>query len=106
MNNEIKEMNFSEMLFNRDERLLDYITNLQEENKRLKEIINDDMTTYLKGLEDGKDKMKECYDSVYKSRNEKAIEYVERVCESEKNINPYILHAPTLLNILNGGDEE
>ena len=38
MNNEIKEMNFSEMLFNRDERLLDYITNLQEENKVLKEL--------------------------------------------------------------------
>lgn len=38
-------------------------------------------------------------------RNEKAIEYVERVCESEKNINPYILHAPTLLNILNGDDK-
>lgn len=29
MSDEIKEMNFSEMLFNRDERLLDYITNLQ-----------------------------------------------------------------------------
>ena len=38
MTNEIKEMNFSEMLFNRDERLLDYITNLQEENERYKKI--------------------------------------------------------------------
>ena len=36
MNNKIKEMNFSEMLFNRDERLLDYITNLQKENDDLK----------------------------------------------------------------------
>jgi len=39
-----EEINFSEMLFNRDERLLDYITNLQhrveqleKENERLKE---------------------------------------------------------------------
>lgn len=31
---------------------------------------------------------------------DKAIEYVERVQESENNINPYILHAPTLLTIL------
>jgi len=31
MKDEIKEMNLSEMLFNRDERLLAYITNLQEE---------------------------------------------------------------------------
>ena len=29
------EINYSEMLFNRDERLLDYITNLQKENKYL-----------------------------------------------------------------------
>ncbi len=35
---EIKEMNLSEMLFNRDEQLLDYITNLQQENERLKGI--------------------------------------------------------------------
>lgn len=58
MSDEIKEMNFSEMLFNRDERLLDYITNLQtiereyssllsenaelqQENDRLNNIINE-----------------------------------------------------------------
>lgn len=41
MSDEIKEMNFSEMLFNRDERLLDYITDLQEENDRLNNIINE-----------------------------------------------------------------
>lgn len=35
MSDEIKEMNLSEMLFNRDERLLDYITNLQEEINKL-----------------------------------------------------------------------
>ena len=36
MKDEVKEMNFSEMLFNRDERLLDYITNLQEEKDKYK----------------------------------------------------------------------
>ena len=41
MKDEIKEMNFSEMLFNRDERLLDYITNLQEEKERYKKNIDE-----------------------------------------------------------------
>lgn len=36
MEDETKEINLCEMLFNRDERLLDYITNLQEENNILK----------------------------------------------------------------------
>ena len=98
--------------------LENYIINLQEENERLKEIINDDMTTYLKGLEDGKDKMKECYDSVYKSRNEKAIEYIKNHKETRKHYEPYgtpmgnpnyitthIFGYYELLNILNGGDE-
>ena len=57
--------------------LLDYITNLQEENERLKEEKED-----------------------YKSRNKKAIEYIKNNCyylvdNDDKN----------LLNIL-GGDEE
>lgn len=39
MKDEIKEMNLSEMLFNRDERLLDHITNLQEEVKSANESI-------------------------------------------------------------------
>ena len=36
-------MNLSEMLFNRDERLLDYITNLQKENEVLKKSYSDDV---------------------------------------------------------------
>lgn len=32
----VKEINLSEMLFNRDNKLLDYITNLQQENDGLK----------------------------------------------------------------------
>ena len=35
-----------------------------------------------------------------------AIEYVETIQKSENNINPYILHAPTLLNILNKGSDK
>ena len=36
----------------------------------------------------------------YKEVIDKAIEYIKRVCDSENNVNPYILHAPTLLDIL------
>ena len=39
------------------------------------------------------------------SKIDKAIEYVERVQKSENDINPYILHAPTLLTILKGDDK-
>lgn len=35
-------------------------------------------------------------------RIDEAIEYIEKIQESENDINPYILHAPTLLNILKG----
>jgi hypothetical protein len=90
MNDEIKEMNLSEMLFNRDERLLDCITNLQEENRQTK-------------------LLKERYQlekETYKSRNEKAVEYINSCTWSngiDKEIQ-YSLHVPTLLNIL--GDKE
>lgn len=36
-----EELNLSEMLFNRDERLLDIIKELREENKRLNNIIKE-----------------------------------------------------------------
>ena len=39
------------------------------------------------------------------SKIDKAIEYVERVQKGENDINPYILHAPTLLTILKGDDK-
>lgn len=86
-----------------NDKIKDYITNLQKENEKLKEIINDNMTVYLKGLEDGKDKMKEIFESVYKQRNEKAIEYIEE----RKNLNWYAdgVFVYELLNILQGGDE-
>ena len=68
MANEIKEVNLSEMLFNRDERLLDYITNLQEENERLK-----DFNIKLQATKDRLDK----YDKENQTRIDKAVEYIE-----------------------------
>ena len=68
----------------------DKLTNLQQENERLKkanEILEENWLSY----------MKICG---------KAIEYIKEIQESENNINPYILHAPTLLNILQGSDKE
>jgi len=58
-----EEINFTEMLFNRDERLLDLITNLQEENERLHIQLEDRAYEQIKFLY--KD---------YKSRIDKAIE--------------------------------
>lgn len=52
-----------------------------------------------------------CIEQLLKNENnlqskiDKAIEYIERVQESENNINPYTLHAPTLLTILKGDDK-
>ena len=99
--------------FEERKKLANYITNLQKENEKLKEIINDDMTVYLKGLEDGKDKMKEIFESVYKSRNEKAIEYNYKL--QEKNCHQALFDEPLAseiysiaennINILKGGDE-
>ena len=64
MKDEIKEMNLSEMLFNRDERLLDYITNLREEKKQLKDGWQQEVYDKNKILNDWLD---------LKVRNEKAI---------------------------------
>ena len=50
MNNEIKEMNLSEMLFNRDELLLDYITNLQQENEMMRKLIDEGVENSYKKL--------------------------------------------------------
>lgn len=78
-----------EIMIKDDERSQESIIKLSKENERLSVELNTCMIERNNFL----------------SRNEKAIEYVERVCESEKNINPYILHAPTLLNILQGSDK-
>ena len=48
------------------------------------------------------------YQSDIKTSRQEAVGYVKRIQQSENDINPYILHAPTLLNILNkvGGSDE
>lgn len=56
MNNEI---NFSEMLFNRDERLLDYITNLQEKYEEA----DNDRHKLFEQKEKARELLKEFYDS-------------------------------------------
>ena len=85
--------------------LLDYITNLQEENERLKEnaIHNDKVVDKAKWNE-----------MLYKSRIEKAIEYLEK---SMNNPQPYykylfgdengkVENLDKLLNILQGGKND
>ena len=61
MSEEIKEMNLSEMLFNRDERLLNYITNLQKENEDYKQR-NEKASAFLKHLKNTFDESDEMYD--------------------------------------------
>ena len=91
---EIKENNFSEMLFNRDERLLDYITNLQDQVNALvnvkdklleeNEYLRTDLNTFENTIIEVN---KECNslfnhltkkDLDYKSRVEKAVEYINK----------------------------
>ena len=91
--------------------LLDYITNLQKENERL----NNGFCELKVKCNNGEiDCTNEEYESMiqanmkgslllddYKSRNEKAIEYIENDLKSFL----YSIEYKTLLNILNGGDE-
>lgn len=116
------DINFSEMLFNRDERLLDYITNLQEENHRLKELCDkyeeEHSTTFnlwktniienVPALSDMQEQLED-----YKTRNEKAIEYIKNNVEKDDNgcgvwwygFGYYQEAKDELLNILQGGDK-
>ena len=77
--------------------LLDYITNLQEENQKLKKLCDkyeeEHGTRFIEWVFD-----KTMYED-YKSRNEKAIEWVKK--------NMYYFPRPyELLNILNGEMDE
>lgn len=54
----------------------------------------------LKILQDMEKENKELQNKI-----EKAKEYIGKVCESKNDVNPYTLHAPTLLNILEGNNE-
>lgn len=85
--------------------LLDYITNLQQENERLQEDYNKAMDLVDKGVENSYKLLKD-----YKSRCEKAIEYIKSVDEDILNSmfldESYISNygAVELLNILQNGD--
>ena len=80
--------------------LLDYITNLQEENERLSVELNQNMIER----------------NNYLSRNEKAIDFVKKESKkcysnqtndnSTKVIGNFMWHTDKLLNILNGGDDK
>lgn len=103
--------------------LLDYITNLQEENEKLKELCNKYEEEHSTAFKLWTMKMEEmpCYEEFmnYKSRNEKAIEYCNYNDESLYTFEPDYDYEENmidnyepsnfredLLNILNGGDKE
>ena len=92
--------------------LLDYITNLQQENERLKELINPKTQIFIDtqdieeryGEELYQDYLKEQLDD-YKSRCEKAIKYIYdsyKGVENEDGSLPMYLHDTELLEILGG----
>ena len=94
--------------------LLDYITNLKEENEKFKEYARSYLISKIerknKELELVKTKLIEehnkCYD--YKSRCEKAIEYINKYpCETwyYAKDRQLILRQDELLNILQGVDK-
>ena len=90
-------------------KLLDYITNLQQENERLKKLeykfIDDSGENESFTLEEYLDIGNKLYDSErekedYKSRCERAVEYIKI------NFVEDIITVKTLLNILNGRSDE
>ena len=98
MKDEIKEIlecfsspyiNFSEMLFNRDERLLDYITNLQEENKELGRYYTRANNEFLE----------------LNKRINKAIEYIKGWQSFPHTNGSTHNELRNLLNILEGSDD-
>ena len=76
--------------------LLNYITNLQKENMKL--ISENEAIKNIKYTVD---------ETIYKQRNEKAIEYIENHTENIDRGRYYEDYVETydLLNILQGGDE-
>lgn len=97
--------------------LLDYITNLQEDNKQLKELCNKYEEEHNNAFKLWTMKMEEMPDYEermnYKSRCEKAVEYIKKHLEREY-FDYDILEANTIynrdlykvLNILQGVDKE
>ena len=107
MNNEIKEiLKMLEAMASNDDiaflprqasQLLDYITNLQEENKRLNEnnqAMQEEMSRTWKIADD------------YKSRNEKAINYIRMYYYEDLYDDTLTAFEDKLLNILQGSDKD
>ena len=83
--------------------LLDYITNLQEENERLKEIVENLTTMTVCGDRKQIKSTAQYKLDIYKSRNEKAISYYYKTLkeyETKRAIMP--LEAVEMFNILEG----
>lgn len=123
MNDEIKEIleDIKEIYYFKP--LLDYITNLQQENERLKEksineILKNDFDMCVKDLKKANKKIEKLED--YKSRIEKAVEYIEkeksnymRSCDISNATNregliisSAVRTCDDTLNILNGRSDE
>jgi len=89
-------MNYSEMLFNRDKRLIDKIKELEEENKQLKEL------NVCVGCNNNPS---------YKSRIDKAIEYIEEELNctpssNRKEAGLILVDYKKLLKTLKGEENE
>ena len=99
MNNDIKEI--LDRLRNCDyddfNKVLDYITNLQEENKILRQNAehNDKVVDKARWNE-----------MLYKGRNKKAIEYIKEHQRKDEFLNLNEWQTRDLLNILEGDDKE
>lgn len=107
---------YKELYLSEIEQLLDYITNLQEENKSLKEQLNckeyfsstmpegTEFVILTKANYDRQQKDIELELIDYKSRCEKAIEYVDMIRRScmANTLNEGVMNMDILLNILEG----
>ena len=118
MSDEIKEKIKAYYVANDINEILYYITNLQEENEKLKKQLeylrSGEYLNQIKWERDFLQSIVDEKDIDYKSRNEKAIEYIKKhlqmydIDDSVGNFDEFeILAKPSvLLNILNGGDKE
>lgn len=90
--------------------LRDTLTNLQQENERLKELCNKYEEEHSTAFKLWKTKLEElpCYDEmlVYKSRCEKVIEYIKGHQRKDEFLNLNEWETRDLLNILNGDDNK
>ena len=94
-----KRLSYSEIKI-----LKDYITNLQEENEEIKNTI-DFIDNQYKNTINYNEKLIE-YNKDYKSRIDKAIEYIKDDMYVEPKELYGLVDGEHLLNILTGGNEE